>query len=154
VWSGHASCSPRLIGGRFRELPRALASAGLWCGVGSAASPKRGSRVCCTNTWINRKNGVSKFKIKEMESRYLFIILYCLFEKRLGRGVLRKSARHSSKYGIDDTWTGTSPGTIRVKRGSGCSGSTDSAAPAGDLFSCGLESAFVSTSGASLRCAH
>jgi hypothetical protein len=37
-------------------------------------------------------------------------------------GVLRKSARHSSKYGIDDTWTGTSPGTIRVKR--------DPAAPA------------------------
>jgi hypothetical protein len=28
VGSGHASCSPRLIGGRFSELPRALASAG------------------------------------------------------------------------------------------------------------------------------
>jgi dolichol-phosphate mannosyltransferase len=38
------------------------------------------------NTWINRKTGESKLKIKEMGSRYLFIILYCFIEKWLSRG--------------------------------------------------------------------
>ena len=35
------------------------------------------------NNWYNRHNGISKFKIREMGSRYLFIILYCYFEKHL-----------------------------------------------------------------------
>jgi dolichol-phosphate mannosyltransferase len=43
------------------------------------------------NTWINRKQGVSKFKIKEMGSRYFFIVLYCFLEKSLGQGDLRTS---------------------------------------------------------------
>lgn len=38
------------------------------------------------NSWRNRKEGVSKFKIKEMGSRYLFIVLYCLLEKMLAKG--------------------------------------------------------------------
>lgn len=38
------------------------------------------------NAWINRKTGVSKLKIKEMGSRYLFIVLYCLIEKWFSRG--------------------------------------------------------------------
>jgi len=38
------------------------------------------------NDWINRKTGVSKLKIQEMGSRYLFIVLYCLLEKMLSRG--------------------------------------------------------------------
>lgn len=38
------------------------------------------------NTWTNRKIGESKLKIKEMGSRYLFIVLYCLLEKWLSRG--------------------------------------------------------------------
>ncbi len=38
------------------------------------------------NSWINRKEGESKLKIKEMGSRYLFIILYCFIEKWLSRG--------------------------------------------------------------------
>lgn len=38
------------------------------------------------NWWINRKAGVSKLKIKEMGSRYLFIVLYCMIEKMLSRG--------------------------------------------------------------------
>jgi dolichol-phosphate mannosyltransferase len=38
------------------------------------------------NRWINRKTGESKLKIKEMGSRYLFIILYCFIEKWLSRG--------------------------------------------------------------------
>jgi dolichol-phosphate mannosyltransferase len=38
------------------------------------------------NDWINRKTGISKLKIQEMGSRYLFILLYCLLEKALSRG--------------------------------------------------------------------
>jgi dolichol-phosphate mannosyltransferase len=36
--------------------------------------------------WYNRATGVSKLKIKEMGSRYLFIVLYVLLEKVLSRG--------------------------------------------------------------------
>ncbi len=36
--------------------------------------------------WINRKSGQSKWKIQEMGSRYLFIVLYCFIEKWLSRG--------------------------------------------------------------------
>src|SRR6516165_8424059 len=45
------------------------------------------------NGWINRKGGVSKFKIKEMGSRYFFIVLYCFLEKSLGKGDLRTSSQ-------------------------------------------------------------
>jgi len=37
-------------------------------------------------TWRNRKTGISKLKIKEMGSRYLFIVLYIFLEKWLSRG--------------------------------------------------------------------
>lgn len=43
------------------------------------------------NSWKNRKHGVSKLKIKEMGSRYLFIILYCFIEKWLSRGDYRRA---------------------------------------------------------------
>lgn len=36
--------------------------------------------------WTNRKTGVSKLKIQEMGSRYLFIVLYVWLEKQLTRG--------------------------------------------------------------------
>ena len=36
--------------------------------------------------WTNRKTGMSKLKIKEMGSRYLFIVLYAWLEKVLSRG--------------------------------------------------------------------
>jgi dolichol-phosphate mannosyltransferase len=42
--------------------------------------------------WYNRKHGVSKFKIKEMGSRYLFIVFYALIEKWLSRGDYRRGA--------------------------------------------------------------
>ena len=42
------------------------------------------------NTWTNRKAGESKLKIKEMGSRYLFIVLYCLIEKWLSVGDYKK----------------------------------------------------------------
>ena len=41
--------------------------------------------------WYNRAHGTSKFKIKEMGSRYLFIVLYVLIEKWLSRGDYRRS---------------------------------------------------------------
>jgi len=42
-------------------------------------------------TWTNRAHGISKFKIKEMGSRYLFIIFYIFLEKHLSHGdYLRK----------------------------------------------------------------
>jgi dolichol-phosphate mannosyltransferase len=37
-------------------------------------------------TWRNRATGVSKLKLKEMGSRYLFIVLYVWLEKYLSRG--------------------------------------------------------------------
>ena len=41
-------------------------------------------------SWQNRKSGMSKLKIREMGSRYLFIVLYCLIEKQLSRGDYRR----------------------------------------------------------------
>jgi len=43
------------------------------------------------NSWTNRKYGESKLKIKEMGSRYFFIMLYCLIEKYFSRGDFRKA---------------------------------------------------------------
>jgi dolichol-phosphate mannosyltransferase len=37
-------------------------------------------------SWTNRQTGISKLKIKEMGSRYLFIVLYLWLEKHLARG--------------------------------------------------------------------
>lgn len=42
------------------------------------------------NTWRNRKYGESKLKIREMGSRYLFILLYCLIEKFFTKGDFKK----------------------------------------------------------------
>lgn len=40
--------------------------------------------------WTNRKSGESKLKLKEMGSRYLFIVLYVWLEKVLSRGDYRR----------------------------------------------------------------
>lgn len=51
----------------------------------------RGYSYCILpNSWTNRKKGFSKFKIKEIGSRYLFIIFYCLLEKWLSMGDYKK----------------------------------------------------------------
>jgi dolichol-phosphate mannosyltransferase len=42
------------------------------------------------NSWTNRKFGVSKLKIREMGSRYFFIMMYCLIEKFFARGDFKK----------------------------------------------------------------
>ncbi len=43
------------------------------------------------NSWTNRKYGESKLKIKEMGSRYFFILVYCLIEKYFSRGDFKKT---------------------------------------------------------------
>ena len=43
-------------------------------------------------TWRNRRTGLAKLKIKEMGSRYLFIVLYVWLEKYFSRGDYKKSA--------------------------------------------------------------
>lgn len=48
------------------------------------------------NSWTNRKTGESKLKIREMGSRYFFILLYCLIEKFFSRKDF-----HKTKYTQD-----------------------------------------------------
>jgi dolichol-phosphate mannosyltransferase len=42
-------------------------------------------------TWRNRRTGTAKLKLKEMGSRYLFIVLYVWLEKHFSRGDYYKS---------------------------------------------------------------
>ncbi len=42
------------------------------------------------NSWTNRKYGVSKLKIREMGSRYFFILMYCFIEKYFSKGDFKK----------------------------------------------------------------
>jgi dolichol-phosphate mannosyltransferase len=44
------------------------------------------------NKWYNRKEGVSKLKIKEMGSRYFFILVYCFVEKYFSMGDYKKNS--------------------------------------------------------------
>ena len=45
------------------------------------------------NTWINKGLRESNLKIKEMGSRYFFILLYCFIEKWLSRGDYKKDSQ-------------------------------------------------------------
>lgn len=45
------------------------------------------------NSWTNRKCGESKLKIKEMGSRYFFILVYCFVEKYFSRGDFKRNAQ-------------------------------------------------------------
>ena len=51
-------------------------------------------------TWRNRRTGEAKLKIKEMGSRYLFIVLYVWLEKYFSRGDYRRTTGHA---GADST---------------------------------------------------
>jgi len=42
------------------------------------------------NSWTNRKYGESKLKIREMGSRYFFILMYCFIEKYFSKGDFNK----------------------------------------------------------------
>jgi dolichol-phosphate mannosyltransferase len=48
------------------------------------------SYTVLSNSWQNRKFGESKLKIKEMGSRYFYILIYCLVEKYFSRGDFKK----------------------------------------------------------------
>lgn len=48
------------------------------------------SYVVLPNAWHNRKYGVSKLAIREMGTRYFFILCYCLIEKYFSKGDFRK----------------------------------------------------------------
>jgi dolichol-phosphate mannosyltransferase len=50
------------------------------------------------NTWTNRKTGESKLRIREMGSRYFFIMLYCLIEKFFSKGDFRKNIGESKSH--------------------------------------------------------
>lgn len=50
-------------------------------------------------SWKNRVAGKSKLRIKEMGSRYLFMILYVLLEKLLSRGDYRRRDRPTASSG-------------------------------------------------------
>ncbi len=41
-------------------------------------------------TWTNRQQGLSKLKLQEMGSRYLFIVLYVFLEQHMSRGDYRR----------------------------------------------------------------
>ena len=43
-------------------------------------------------TWHNRRHGIAKLKVREMGSRYLFIVLYVWLEKYFSRGDYKKAA--------------------------------------------------------------
>jgi len=47
----------------------------------------------CPISWTNRAAGTSKLKLKEMGSRYLFIVLYVFLEDHLSRGDYRRAPR-------------------------------------------------------------
>lgn len=49
------------------------------------------------NSWNKRQVGTSKLKLKEMGSRYLFIVLYCLIEKWLSVGDYKKGNRNRGR---------------------------------------------------------
>ena len=63
-------------------------------------------------SWTNRTSGVPKLAMKEMGSRYLFIVLYVWLENALSRGdyQVRKAERREAEESrtltsvIADTW--------------------------------------------------
>ncbi len=49
-------------------------------------------------TWKNRRAGVAKLKLKEMGSRYIFIILYCWLEKYFSRNDYHKDGNSAKGH--------------------------------------------------------
>jgi dolichol-phosphate mannosyltransferase len=47
-------------------------------------------------TWRNRTSGTSKLALREMGSRYLFIVLYAFLERHLSRGDYRRPAAETA----------------------------------------------------------
>jgi dolichol-phosphate mannosyltransferase len=66
-------------------------------------------------TWRNRRSGISKLKIKEMGSRYLFVTLYCWLEKYFSRGDYRKAAESAASRVEDAGPAPTPAGTAQLR---------------------------------------
>jgi dolichol-phosphate mannosyltransferase len=62
------------------------------------------------NSWYNRKAGESKLKVKEMGSRYFFILMYCLIEKYFSRGDFNKAAQEQSTEEKQKTYIASNAG--------------------------------------------
>lgn len=77
------------------------------------------SSVVVPISWHNRKTGISKLKIKEMGSRYLFIVLSLFLEKFLARGDYVKKDSFAMVYAHQGNLR--NPGT-RAASGSEISG--------------------------------
>ena len=67
------------------------------------------SYAVIANSWHNRKTGESKLKVKEMGSRYFFILLYCLIEKHFSRGDFQK-AKQEQALEKQKTYTASNAG--------------------------------------------
>jgi dolichol-phosphate mannosyltransferase len=68
-------------------------------------------------SWQNRKHGVSKLRIREMGSRYLFIVLYCFLEERLSRGDYKRLTRQLAGEDRPSDLSGHDQGAIGVRAG-------------------------------------
>jgi dolichol-phosphate mannosyltransferase len=68
-------------------------------------------------SWRNRQEGVSKLKLQEMGSRYLFIVLYVLLEHWLSRGDYRRTPRRTrlrpGRLPVDAARDEQATGTLR-----------------------------------------
>ncbi len=67
-------------------------------------------------TWRNRRSGMSKLKIREMGSRYLFIALYCWLEKYFSRGDYAKDRIVESGFQHRARQVNRSKATVPWKR--------------------------------------
>jgi len=69
-------------------------------------------------SWTNRKAGISKLKIKEMGSRYLFIVLYVWLERHLSRGdYLRQEEKEQNSAPQGSPGVGAGQAGMRAPRG-------------------------------------
>jgi len=60
-------------------------------------------------SWTNRKDGVSKLKIEEMGSRYLFVVLYTFLERHLARGDYHRAQPDSPPSQLEERVQRTAP---------------------------------------------
>jgi len=74
-------------------------------------------------SWANRVHGVSKLRLQEMGSRYLFIVLYVFLEHHLSRGDYRRPEPEGGHHGSPVPDTLSENGTERTQSKSSSSGS-------------------------------
>lgn len=55
------------------------------------------------NSWTNRKHGISKLKIREMGTRYFFILMYCFIEKYFSKGDFKRQVKKDESKAIDNS---------------------------------------------------